>query len=43
MRVVGIYSARLQATEEMNVYLGRETLQKMLKIDDRVSQVAMTG
>lgn len=43
VRVVGIYSARLQATEEMNVYLGRETLQKMLKIDDQVSQVAITG
>ena len=28
IRVVGIYQARLQATEELNVYGGLETLQK---------------
>lgn len=43
IRVVGIYRARLQATEELNVYVGRGTLQKMLKIDDRVSEIAITA
>jgi ABC-type lipoprotein release transport system permease subunit len=43
MRVVGIYKARLQATEELFVYTGRETLQKMLKLDNQVSEVAITA
>jgi ABC-type lipoprotein release transport system permease subunit len=43
MRIVGIYHARLQATEELNVYVGRQTLQTMLKIGDRVSEVAVTA
>jgi ABC-type lipoprotein release transport system permease subunit len=43
IRVVGIYRARLQATEELNVYVGRGTLQKMLKIDDQVSEIAITA
>jgi ABC-type lipoprotein release transport system permease subunit len=32
-RIVGIYQARLQATEELYVYTGLATLQHMLKID----------
>ncbi|MEH6583982.1 MAG: ABC transporter permease [Halioglobus sp.] len=43
IRVVGIYRARLQATEELNVYVGRSTLQKMLKIEDQVSEIAATA
>ena len=43
IRIVGIYKARLQATEELNVYMGRETLQKMLKLGQQVSEVAITG
>jgi ABC-type lipoprotein release transport system permease subunit len=43
MRVVGIYKARLRATEELFVYTGRETLQKMLKLDNQVSEVAITA
>ncbi|MEH6569244.1 MAG: ABC transporter permease [Halioglobus sp.] len=43
VRIVGIYKARLQATEELNVYVGRETLQKMLRIDKQVSEVAITA
>ena len=43
IRIVGIYKARLQATEELNVYMGRETLQKMLKLGEQVSEVAITG
>ena len=43
VRIVGIYKARLQATEELNVYVGRATLQKMLHIDKQVSEVAITA
>ncbi|MBT7719093.1 MAG: ABC transporter permease, partial [Halieaceae bacterium] len=43
IRVVGIYQARLQATEELNVYGGLETLQKMLNVDNQVSEIAITG
>jgi ABC-type lipoprotein release transport system permease subunit len=43
MRIVGIYRARLQATEELNVYVGRQTLQHMLNIGDQVSEVAVTA
>ena len=43
VRIVGIYRARLQATEELNVYIGRETLQKMLQIEHRVSEIAVTA
>ncbi|MCP3695978.1 MAG: ABC transporter permease, partial [Planctomycetaceae bacterium] len=43
IRIVGIYKARLQATEEIDVYAGRETLQKMLNIGDQISEIAITG
>lgn len=43
IRIVGIYQARLQATEEMNVYVGRETLQNMLGLDRQVSEIAATA
>ena len=43
IRIVGIYKARLQATEELSVYAGRETMQAMLNIGSQVSEVAMTG
>ncbi|MEP5567116.1 MAG: FtsX-like permease family protein [Halioglobus sp.] len=43
IRIVGIYKARLQATEELSVYAGRETLQAMLSIGSQVSEVAITG
>ncbi len=43
VRIVGIYSARLQATEEINVYTGRAALQSMLKIGDSVSEIAATA
>jgi ABC-type lipoprotein release transport system permease subunit len=42
-RVVGLYEAKMAAQEEMFVFAGRETLQKMLRIDDRVSEVAVLG
>ena len=42
-RVVGIYRAKLQATEEMYVYAGRAVVQKMLRLESRVSEIAVLG
>ncbi len=42
-RVVGLFEANLAAHEEAFVFAGRETVQKMLRIDDRVSEVAVAG
>jgi ABC-type lipoprotein release transport system permease subunit len=42
-RVVGLYSADLAAMEEAYVFAGRETVQQMLRIGDRVSEVAVLG
>lgn len=42
-RVVGLYEAKVAAQEELFVFAGRETLQNMLRIDDRVSEVAVLG
>ena len=43
MRVVGIYRARLQGTEDRFVYAGRDTVQGMLGIGVLVSEVAATA
>ncbi len=40
-RVVGIYRAKLPALEEFNVYAARDTLQKLLNIEGRVSQIIL--
>ena len=42
-RVVGLYEANLAAQEEAFVFGGRTTVQTMLRIDDRVSEVAVLG
>ena len=42
-RVVGIYKAKLASLEETYVYAGRETIQSMLKMGQRVSEIAVTG
>jgi len=42
-RVVGLFEANLAAHEEAFVFAGRETVQKMLRIDDGVSEVAVAG
>jgi ABC-type lipoprotein release transport system permease subunit len=42
-RIVGIYRARLPALEEFNVYAARETLQKLLQIEGRISQLILVG
>ena len=42
-RVVGFFEANLAAQEEAFVFAGRATLQKMLRIDNQVSEVALVG
>ena len=40
-RVVGLYRAEIAAQEELNVYAARGTLQKLLNIEGRVSQIVL--
>jgi ABC-type lipoprotein release transport system permease subunit len=42
-RIVGIYRARLPGLEEFNVYAARATLQKLLRIEGRISQLILVG
>ncbi|RLA58920.1 MAG: ABC transporter permease [Gammaproteobacteria bacterium] len=42
-RIVGIYKARLPSTEDIFVYSGRSVIQKMLKIEGEVSEIAVTA
>ncbi len=42
-RVVGIYKAKMASLEEINVYAGIETIQKLLKIKNQVSEIAISG
>ena len=42
-RIVGIYRAKLASLEETYIYAGRETVQKLLKLDDKVSEIAITA
>lgn len=42
-RIVGIFEANLVTYEETMVFAGKKTLQDMLGIDDRVSEVAVLG
>jgi ABC-type lipoprotein release transport system permease subunit len=42
-RIVGIYRAKLASLEETYIYAGRETVQKLLKLGDKVSEIAITG
>jgi len=42
-RIVGVYKAKLAALEEMYIYTGRSTVQSLLNIKGRVSEVAITG
>lgn len=43
MRVVGIYRARLQGTEDVLVYAGRQVVQDMLGIGNQISELALIG
>jgi ABC-type lipoprotein release transport system permease subunit len=42
-RVVGFYEANLAVQEEAFVFAGRETVQQMLRIDNQISEVALSG
>ena len=42
-RVVGLYEANLEAQEEMFAFAGRQTVQAMLGIGNRVSEIAVAG
>ncbi|MDH3439401.1 MAG: FtsX-like permease family protein, partial [Gammaproteobacteria bacterium] len=42
-RVVGLFEANLAAHEEAFVFAGRATVQKMLRIDDHISEIAILG
>jgi ABC-type lipoprotein release transport system permease subunit len=42
-RVVGLFKAQLASYEEVLVFAGKSTVQKMLRIDDQVSEIAVMG
>jgi ABC-type lipoprotein release transport system permease subunit len=42
-RVVGLFKAQLASYEETLVFAGKSTVQRMLRIDDQVNEVAVTG
>ena len=42
-RVVGIYKAKMASLEEIYVYAGLTTVQKLLKLENKVSEIAITG
>jgi ABC-type lipoprotein release transport system permease subunit len=42
-RIVGVFDSNLQSLEEGYVFTGIETAQKLLKIDDRVHEIALIG
>lgn len=42
-RVIGIYRAKMASLEELYVYAGLETVQKLLRLENKISEVAITG
>jgi ABC-type lipoprotein release transport system permease subunit len=42
-RIVGIYKAKMENLEELYVYTGIKTVQKLLKLKDQISEIAITG
>ena len=42
-RVVGVYKGKLAALEEGFIYAGRSTVQSLLKLDGKVSEIAVIG
>lgn len=42
-RIVGIFDSSITSYEERMVFAGRETVQAMLRIDDRISEIAILG
>ncbi len=42
-RVVGIYKAKMDSLEELTIYAGLSTVQKLLKLEKKISEIAITG
>ena len=42
-RIVGIYKAKMASLEEINVYAGLETVQQLLKLENKVSEIVITN
>ncbi len=42
-RIVGLYRADMPALEEFNVYAAKQTLQKLLTIENQISEIAIAG
>jgi len=42
-RIVGVYQAKLPGMEESNIYGGRSIIQSLLRMDQRVSEIALRG
>jgi ABC-type lipoprotein release transport system permease subunit len=42
-RIVGVFESKLPSTEESFIFAGEGTVQKLLRIDDRVSEIAILG
>ena len=42
-RIVGVFESKLPSTEESFIFAGEQTVQKLLRIDDRVSEIAVLG
>jgi ABC-type lipoprotein release transport system permease subunit len=42
-RIVGIYKAKIASLEEIYVYAGLKTVQTLLKLDNQISVIAITG
>ena len=43
LRIVGVFTAKLPSQEEIQVYTGRNYAQGMLKMGDRISEIALQG
>ncbi len=43
LRIVGLYKAEFPSLEEVNVYMGKNTVQSLLNIKGQVSEVAVFG
>jgi ABC-type lipoprotein release transport system permease subunit len=42
-RIVGVFDSNIESYEERMIFVGRGTLQRMLKIGDQVSEIAILG
>ncbi|MBN1377665.1 MAG: ABC transporter permease [Gammaproteobacteria bacterium] len=42
-RIVGLYQATIEAMEENTIYAARDTVQKLLKMGDQISEVVILG